>query len=83
MNRHDHGGGQQNPVLGTVDRVLQKNPLPPFHVISQYLAPGGGLVALLVVIILGAAVIIWRHKSNLERIRAGNENVFRIPGRAA
>ena len=25
-----------------------------------------------------AALVIWRHKSNLERIRAGTENVFRF-----
>lgn len=25
-----------------------------------------------------AALIIWRHKANIERIRAGNENVFRF-----
>jgi len=28
---------------------------------------------------IGAAVlVIWRHRSNIERIRAGNENVFRF-----
>jgi glycerol-3-phosphate acyltransferase PlsY len=25
-----------------------------------------------------AALIVWRHRSNIERIRAGNENVFRF-----
>lgn len=25
-----------------------------------------------------AALIIWRHKANIERIRAGNENIFRL-----
>ncbi|MDE3196701.1 MAG: glycerol-3-phosphate 1-O-acyltransferase PlsY [Acidobacteriota bacterium] len=28
--------------------------------------------------VAAAALIIWRHKSNIERIRAGNENVFRF-----
>jgi glycerol-3-phosphate acyltransferase PlsY len=28
---------------------------------------------------IGAAVlVIWRHRSNIERIRAGNEHVFRF-----
>jgi len=26
----------------------------------------------------GAVLVIWRHRSNSERIRAGNENVFRF-----
>ncbi|MES1258102.1 MAG: glycerol-3-phosphate 1-O-acyltransferase PlsY [Acidobacteriota bacterium] len=26
----------------------------------------------------GAVLVIWRHRSNLERIQAGNENVFRF-----
>jgi len=26
----------------------------------------------------GAVLVIWRHRSNIERIRAGNENVFRF-----
>lgn len=26
--------------------------------------------------ILGGAFIIWRHKSNIERLRAGTENAF-------
>jgi glycerol-3-phosphate acyltransferase PlsY len=33
--------------------------------------------------IFSAAFIIWRHRSNIERIRAGNENVFRFGGRGA
>ena len=32
----------------------------------------------LVAAALAAALIIWRHKSNIERIRAGNENIFRF-----
>jgi glycerol-3-phosphate acyltransferase PlsY len=27
---------------------------------------------------LSAALIVWRHKANIERIRAGSENVFRF-----
>ena len=26
----------------------------------------------------GSVLIIWRHRSNIERIRAGTENVFRF-----
>lgn len=36
--------GQNNPVLGNLDRALKENPLPPFEVIAKYLAPGGGYV---------------------------------------
>ena len=30
---------------------------------------------------LAGAFIIWRHKENIERLRAGTENVFRLGGR--
>lgn len=30
--------------------------------------------------ILAGAFIVWRHKSNLQRLRAGTENVFRFGG---
>jgi glycerol-3-phosphate acyltransferase PlsY len=33
--------------------------------------------------IIGAALIIWRHKSNIERLRTGQENVFRLRGSRA
>lgn len=32
------------------------------------------------VALLGGVFIIWRHKSNIERLRAGTENVFRFGG---
>jgi len=35
----------------------------------------------LVVATAAAALIVWRHRANIDRIRAGNENVFRF-GRA-
>lgn len=31
--------------------------------------------------LLIAALIIWRHKDNIERMRAGTENKFSIPGK--
>ena len=33
---------------------------------------------LLVAATASAALIIWRHKTNIDRIRAGNENIFRF-----
>jgi glycerol-3-phosphate acyltransferase PlsY len=33
---------------------------------------------LLVSALGSAALIVWRHSSNIERIRAGNENIFRF-----
>lgn len=37
--------GENRPTFfKDVDQALSKNPLPPFAVIEQYLAPGGGLV---------------------------------------
>lgn len=37
----------------------------------------------LAVAILGGLFIVWRHKSNIERLRAGSENVFRFGGKKA
>ncbi|MBI3684760.1 MAG: glycerol-3-phosphate 1-O-acyltransferase PlsY [Acidobacteria bacterium] len=39
--------------------------------------------AVLAASIAGGAFIIWRHKSNIERLRAGKENVFRFGGSKA
>lgn len=36
-----------------------------------------------VVALLGGVFIIWRHKSNITRLREGNENILRLGGRAA
>jgi hypothetical protein len=36
--------GERNEFLGSVDKVLRDNPLPPFSVIAQYMAPGGGMM---------------------------------------
>lgn len=35
---------EQNPAMGILDRTLRANPLPPFAVLAQYLAPAGGAV---------------------------------------
>ncbi len=35
---------QSNPLFGGVDKALKENPLPPFSVIAQYMAPGGGMM---------------------------------------
>jgi glycerol-3-phosphate acyltransferase PlsY len=40
---------------------------PPFYVVAAAAVAGG--------------FIVWRHRSNLERIRAGNEHVFSFGGR--
>lgn len=32
---------------------------------------------------LSSALVIWRHRSNIERLRAGKENVFRFGGKQA
>ncbi|MGD0653174.1 MAG: hypothetical protein ABSA16_02420 [Thermoguttaceae bacterium] len=34
---------QKNPFFKSLDTTLQNNPLPPFEVIRQYLAPGGSM----------------------------------------
>ncbi len=33
-----------NPFFQGIDKAMQENPLPPFAVIEQYLAPGGGVI---------------------------------------
>jgi glycerol-3-phosphate acyltransferase PlsY len=33
--------------------------------------------------LLASALVIWRHRSNIERLRAGKENVFRFGGKQA
>ena len=37
-------GAENNQVFGALHGALDRNPLPPFSVIAQYLAPGGGLL---------------------------------------
>ncbi len=39
--------------------------------------------AILASALFSAAFIVWRHRANIERIRAGNENVFRFGGKRA
>jgi hypothetical protein len=34
----------RNRFFGAVDQALKDNPLPPFSVLAEYMAPGGGLV---------------------------------------
>ncbi len=36
--------GESNDFFKNVDKAMKDNPLPPFQVISKYLAPGGGLL---------------------------------------
>jgi hypothetical protein len=36
--------GQRQPLWGAVDQALKDHPLPPFTVLAQYLAPGGGML---------------------------------------
>ncbi|MFM7843189.1 MAG: hypothetical protein ACKPEY_03015 [Planctomycetota bacterium] len=38
------GAAQNNPVFRVLNEALEKNPLPPFSVLAQYLSPGGGMV---------------------------------------
>ncbi len=33
--------GETSPLLGDLGKALEENPLPPFAVLEQYLAPGG------------------------------------------
>lgn len=33
--------------------------------------------------LLASTLVIWRHRSNIERLRAGKENVFRFGGKKA
>jgi glycerol-3-phosphate acyltransferase PlsY len=36
---------------------------------------------LLLAAVFGAILITWRHKANIQRLLAGNENVFSLKGR--
>ena len=38
------GQARDNPFFRDIDRALKDNPLPPFSVLQQYLAPGGGMI---------------------------------------
>jgi len=35
---------QENPFWKNIQTALEKNPLPPFEVLQQYLAPGGAMI---------------------------------------
>jgi hypothetical protein len=37
--------GEENSFLKSVNKAMEDNPLPPFAVIAQYLAPGGGFLS--------------------------------------
>jgi glycerol-3-phosphate acyltransferase PlsY len=51
-----------------------------FFPASVYLIDHPPAIVVLVAAIAGG-FIVWRHKNNLERVRAGNENVFSLGGR--
>jgi hypothetical protein len=34
----------RNRFFGTLNQALKDNPLPPFSVLAEYLAPGGGMI---------------------------------------
>jgi hypothetical protein len=36
--------GENNPFFKSLNAALEENPLPPFEVLSRYLAPGGGMM---------------------------------------
>jgi hypothetical protein len=36
--------GERNQFFGNLNQALKNNPLPPFDVLSQYMAPGGGVI---------------------------------------
>src|SRR5262245_53769857 len=36
--------GENNAFLGSLNQALKDHPLPPFEVISEYMAPGGGVL---------------------------------------
>lgn len=40
-------------------------------------------LSLLLAALFAAAFIVWRHRANIERLRAGTENVFRFGGKKA
>lgn len=37
-------GAEKNRFFGSLNQALKDNPLPPFSVISEYLAPSGGMI---------------------------------------
>jgi hypothetical protein len=37
-------GAENNAFLGSLQQALKNHPLPPFEVISEYMAPGGGVI---------------------------------------
>jgi glycerol-3-phosphate acyltransferase PlsY len=37
----------------------------------------------LIATVVAALLIVYRHKANIERLRAGKENVFSLKGKAA
>lgn len=37
-------GAEKNRFFGSLNQALKDNPLPPFSVLAEYLAPGGGLL---------------------------------------
>ena len=39
-----HDPGELIGALGALDQALRDNPLPPFEVIAEYMAPGGGML---------------------------------------
>jgi len=36
--------GSRNQFLGSLDQALKDHPLPPFEVLAEYMAPGGGVI---------------------------------------
>jgi hypothetical protein len=36
--------GERNPLLGSLNQALKDHPLPPFDVLAQHMAPGGGVI---------------------------------------
>src|SRR5262249_60668924 len=36
--------GSRNRFFGSLDQALKDNPLPPFSVLAEYMAPGGGML---------------------------------------
>ena len=35
---------EQNRFFGSLNQALKDNPLPPFDVLAEYMAPGGGML---------------------------------------
>lgn len=44
MANRIHESREQNPMLATLDDMLQEKKLPPFAVVAQYLVPGGSMM---------------------------------------